>query len=88
MKNIFFDNEGSLNINEAIINHPSYQKILEDNIVTEEELKSQYEVVLSLFQRVEEECNEAQKNLIKDVLIETNILNAISKMYNLNTSFE
>ena len=37
---------------------------------------------------VEEECNEAQKNLIKDVLIETNILNAISKMYNLNTSFE
>ena len=88
MKNIFFDNEGSLNINEAIINHPSYQKILEDNIVTEEELKSQYEVVLSLFQRIEEECNEAQKNLIKDVLIETNILNAISKMYNLNTSFE
>lgn len=88
MKNIFFDNEGSLNINEAIINHPSYRKILEDNIVTEEELKSQYEVVLSLFQRVEEECNEAQKNLIKDVLIETNILNAISKMYNLNTSFE
>lgn len=88
MKNIFFDNDGSLNINEAIINHPSYKKILEDDVVTEDELKSQCDVVLSLFQKIEEECNEAQKNLIKEMLIETNILNTISKMYHHNTSFE
>lgn len=88
MKNIFFDNDGCLNINEAIINHPSYKKILEDDIVTEDELRSQSELVLSLFQRIEDECNESQKSLIKDMLIEINILNTISKMYNLNTSFE
>ena len=88
MKNIFFDSDGALNINEAIINHPSYKKILEDSIVSEDELKKQIEVVLSLFQKVEEECNDAQKELIKELLIEINILNAISKIYNLNTSFE
>ncbi len=88
MKKLFFDNDGSLVINESIMNHPSYNKILEDNIVTEEELQHQINVVLSLFQKIEEECSDMQKELIKELIIETNILNYISKIYNLNTSLE
>ena len=88
MKNIFFDNDGSLIINEAIINHPSYKKILEDSVVTEDELKEQIDVVLSLFKKIEEECNDVQKELIKELLIESNILNTISKIYSLNVSLE
>ncbi len=88
MKNIFFDSEGSLNINEAVINHPSYKNILEDSVVTEEEILQQSELVMSLFRRIEEECSDSQKELIKEMLIETNVLNAISKMYNFQKAFE
>jgi hypothetical protein len=81
MQNIFFDSEGSLNINELIVNHPSYIKILEDNVVTDEELKSQSDIVLELFKKIESVCNDEQKMLIKELLIETNVLNAIYKKY-------
>lgn len=81
MQNIFFDSEGSLNINELIANHPSYIKILEDNVVTDEELKSQSDIVLELFKKIESVCNDEQKILIKEMLIETNVLNAIYKKY-------
>lgn len=81
MQNIFFDSEGSLNINELIANHPSYIKNLEDNVVTDEELKSQSDIVLELFKKIESVCNDEQKMLIKELLIETNVLNAIYKKY-------
>ena len=81
MQNIFFDSEGSLNINELIVNHPSYIKILEDNVVTDDELKSQSDIVLELFRKIESVCNDEQKILIKEMLIETNVLNAIYKKY-------
>ena len=85
MKNTFFNGEGELNLNEAIYNHPSYIKILEDNIVSKEELLGQFDLVLKLFAKIEEICDETQKALIKDLIIEINILNTISKMYNFNT---
>lgn len=88
MKKLFFDDNGSLTINESIINHPSYKKILEDYIVTEEELQQQINKVLSLFQKIETEFNDTQKELIKELIIETNILNYISKIYSLNESLE
>jgi hypothetical protein len=81
MQNIFFDSEGSLNINELIANHPSYIKILEDNVVTDEELKSQSDIVLELFKKIESVCSDEQKILIKEMLIETNVLNAVYKKY-------
>lgn len=81
MQNIFFDSEGSLIINELIVNHPSYIKILEDNVVTDDELKSQSDIVLELFKKIESVCNDEQKILIKEMLIETNVLNAVYKKY-------
>jgi hypothetical protein len=88
MKHIFFDHDGNLNINGVIVNHPSYKRILEDSVVTEAELNDQCKLVLSLFKRIEEECSDAQKELIKEMLVETNVLNAISRMYNLQLDFE
>ena len=85
MKNTFFNHDGELNINELIYNHPSYKRILEDSIVSQEELLGQYDLVLNLFSKMEEVCDEAQKALIKDVIVEMNVLNVISKMYNLQT---
>jgi hypothetical protein len=88
MKCTFFNEEGDLTLNESIHNHPSYKKILEDSIVTKEELLCQYEVVMKLFDKIESVCDEAQKNLIKDLIIEMNILNVVSKKYSLVTDGE
>ena len=37
--NTFFEEEGILNIDDLIMEQPSFQKIIEDGIVTEEELQ-------------------------------------------------
>ena len=42
MKEIFFNEEGSLKINETIMNQPSFLKIMEDGIVTAEELEERF----------------------------------------------
>lgn len=81
MKNTFFDNDGALNLNEAIYNHPSYKRILEDHVVSKEELLEQYDLVLKLFNQIEQVCDDNQKELIKNVILEMNILNEISKLY-------
>ena len=36
--NTFFDESGGLNIDDLILQQPSFKKIMEDGIVTEEEL--------------------------------------------------
>ena len=43
---MFFNEEGILNIDEAVLETPSYKKIMEDGIVTEEELVNQAQKVV------------------------------------------
>ena len=50
---MFFNEEGILNIDEAVLETPSYKKIMEDGIVTEEELVSQAQKVVSMLQTME-----------------------------------
>lgn len=57
---MFFNEEGILNIDEAVLETPSYKKIMEDGIVTEEELVSQAQKVVSMLQTMEKKYNEEQ----------------------------
>ena len=41
MKEVFFTEDGSLKINQTIMSQPSFLKIMEDGIVTAEELEEQ-----------------------------------------------
>lgn len=83
MKSIFFNENGIINIDEAIAKQPSFLKIMEDGYVTDSELSEQSEKVLNLFKQVDQELNESQKELIKDLLVETNVLQAIYQYYQL-----
>ena len=38
---MFFDENGIIDVDELIIKHPSYQRMMEDGIVTDEELAEQ-----------------------------------------------
>lgn len=88
MKEFFFNEDGSLKINETIMNQPSFKKIMEDGVVTVEEIENQSELVVSLFRKIEDTFNEEQKKLVQDLLIESNVLNAIFKQHEMRIAFD
>lgn len=88
MKEIFFNEDGSLKINETIMEHPSYVKIMEDGVVTAEELEEQSKLVVSIFRKIEDTFTEEQKKLVQELLVESNVLNAIFKQHNMKIVFE
>lgn len=88
MKEVFFDEDGGLNINQTIMSQPSYLKIMNDGVVTEEELAQQSELVMSIFRKIEDTFNEEQKALVQSLLVETNVLNTIYKYYEMDESLE
>lgn len=81
MKEIFFNEDGSLKINETIMNQPSFIKIMEDGKVTVEEIEEQSERVMALFHKIEDTFTEEQKLLVRDLIVESNVLNTIFKQH-------
>ena len=88
MKEVFFDEDGGLSINQTIMSQPSYLKIMNDGVVTEEELAQQSELVMSIFRKIEDTFNEEQKALVQSLLVETNVLNTIYKYYEMDERLE
>ena len=78
---MFFNKECILNLDEMLANQPSFKKIMEDGIVTEQELSEQSDKVISLLQRLEKELTPAQLELVKELLVETNVINAAFHKY-------
>ena len=77
---MLFDKEGVLRIDEAIMKRPTFLKILEDNVVTDEEIFEQSRVVLDLLQKAEKEFSPSQLQIVEDLLAETGVLFAISRI--------
>lgn len=75
--NTFFDQNGLLNIDEAVMERPSFRKIMDDGIVTDEELMAQSAVVTDLLHKAEKSFNEEQIALTKDLLAEMSVLYAV-----------
>jgi hypothetical protein len=80
---MFFNEEGILNIDEAVLETPSYKKIMEDGIVTEEELVDQAQKVVSMLQTMEKKYNEEQLLEIKALLIESSVLYAVYNIHSI-----
>lgn len=80
---MFFNEEGILNIDEAVLETPSYKKIMEDGIVTEEELLNQAEKVVSLLKTMEKKYNEEQLLEIKALLTEASVLYAVYNIHSI-----
>ena len=72
--NTFFDEYGSLNIDELILLQPSFQKIMEDGVVTEEELAEQKERVIALLKEIEQNFTSEQIDKIRELLAEIGVL--------------
>lgn len=80
---MIFNEQGYINIDEMIANEASFQKITEDGIITDDELRQQSELVINLLHEVEHRFNEEDQQLIKKLFAETNILATIYRYYEL-----
>lgn len=84
MKNLL-DENGLLSLDELIVKSPSFQQIMADGIVTEEELKAQSEKVTALIEKVEQLCDNNQLAAIKELIAEMNVLYAAYNYMNLKS---
>ena len=64
-----------------MMNNTSLMKILEDGVVTEEEIGEQSRKVLEIAERLQQTCSDEQLKLIRKLLAE---MNALYVAYNYN----
>lgn len=83
---MFFDENGILDVDGLIINHPSYQKIMEDGIVTDEELAEQSDKVIALLHDIESKYSEEQVAEIKNLMAEINVLHSVYRIHSIQNA--
>lgn len=74
-----------LNLDEAVMNQPTFKKIMEDGIVTEQEVKEQSERIISILKSMEKNYTEEQQREIKELLVETGVLFTTSQYHALQS---
>lgn len=80
---MIFNQQGLLDIDGMIAAAPSFQKIMDDGIVTDEELSQQTDKVINLMREAERRFSEEDQLFIKHLFAETNVLSAIYQYYEL-----
>lgn len=76
----FFDNSGTLNIDDIIAEQHSFIKIMEDGIVTEDELSEQSRRVESLLKDLENDAPPEIIEKVRHLLAEISVLVAIRQI--------
>ena len=80
---MLFNEQGILDIDEMIAQEPSFQNIMADGVVTDEELRQQSERVIALLHEAEQRFNDDDQQFIKTLFAETNVLSAIYRYFEL-----
>lgn len=74
---MFFNEDGIFDVDEIIVSNESFIKIMEDGIVTDDEVKAQSEKVIAMLRSVEVKYSKDQLTEIKNVIAEICVLNTI-----------
>ena len=80
---MFFNKEGFLNIDEMVVNNASFKNIMEDGVVTEEEIKAQSDKVVAMLHALEAKYSEEQLAEIKELLAESSVLYTVYNIYSI-----
>lgn len=82
---MFFNENGILDIDGMLINNDSFKIIMEDGIVTEEEISAQSEKVLTMLREIEKKYTAEQVEEIKSLLAETSVLFAVYNFHSIQS---
>lgn len=80
---MFFNEEGILNIDEIVVNHASFKNIMEDGVVTEDEIQNQSDKVVAMLRDMEAKYSKEQLTEIKNLLVESSVLYAVYNFYSI-----
>ena len=80
---MFFNEDGILNIDEMVVNNASFKKIMEDGVITEEEIKNQSDKVIAMFRDIDAKYSEEQLEEIKNLIVESSVLYAVYNFYSI-----
>jgi len=79
--NTFFEGEGILNIDDLVQQQPSFRKIMEDGVVSEEELKEQSARVIASLKAFEKSASPQQIDQVRELLAEISVLIAARQLF-------
>lgn len=82
LMNTFFDNNGTLNIDELIAEQPSFIKIMEDGTVSDEEIEEQSDRIKNLLRDIEGHATPDMIEKVRHLLAELSVLVAINNIKN------
>ncbi len=82
---MFFNDKGILNIDEILVNNESFKKIMEDGIVTEDEIVAQSDKVVTMLRAMEAKYSDEQLQEIKDLLVESSVLYAVYNIHSIQS---
>ena len=74
MMNKFFNESGSLNMDELIMERPSFQEIMADGVVTDEKIEAQGQRIKDLIQKMDPNFTPEQKEQIYELVAEFSVL--------------
>ncbi len=74
---MLFDKNGIFCLDELMATRPTFQKIMEDKMVTNEEINGQTGLVLELLQDIEQTFSPEQLSKIENLLAEFGVLSAV-----------
>ena len=80
---MFFNENGMLDIDGMVAENASFKNIMEDGIVTEDEIKTQSDKVLNLLHDMEARYSEEQLAEIKTLLVEASVLYTVYNFYSI-----
>lgn len=78
--NALFDEAGCLNIDDLIMQQPSFRKIVEDGVVTADEIAEQTQRVISILKKIEQDFSPEQIEIIRELLSEISVLVAVNEI--------
>ena len=80
---MFFNEKGIINIDEMVVNNTSFKNIMEDGVITEEEIKAQSDKVVAMLHDMETKYSEEQLSEIKNLLVESSVLYAVYNFHSI-----
>lgn len=73
MKHIL-DKNGNLNIEDLVLNNPSFIAYLADNVITKEEKTAQVAKIESIIREIDEKCSDQERELVRKLVAELSVL--------------
>lgn len=70
----FFNESGSLNMDELIMERPSFLEIMADGVVTDEKIEAQGQRIKDLIQKMDPNFTPEQKEQIYELVAEFSVL--------------